>query len=288
MENPYWLSLTSPNPSYVCRIGMFAAIFGVCSKTVELLVKSANAEKGSFSAALAALSNPLKNGEGRSGKEAATCICSTIHALGTSAASIWAVLALQFWSRGDPDGSIASLWSWALAFSQGYFIADGIIYGLDSVEGETWVSVHHAWMTLAHHPIGELTRCCRLMGVGDASRAVWLSSTGYWSEISTVFLNIRWLQHRWLKKHSFWYSLNSAALLVTYPAVRVVGIPIMLYTSLFPHWTEYQKSGLGSLAVFTTVTYSALVLMSTYFFSTLIGRGLNRALTFTPRTAKKD
>merc|ERR1712087_212848 len=142
------------------------------------------------------------------------------------------------------------------------------------------------WMVIAHHPIGEPTVGCRLMGCGDCSLAVWLSATGYWAEISTVFLCIRQFQHKLLRKHSVWYTINSALLLLTYPTARVLGAALILGGSLWPRREEYQKQGLGSLVTFTTVTYVAMALMSTYYFWTLVSRGLSRALFYTPDAAK--
>lgn len=288
MENPYWLALTSPEPGYVFRIALFTGLFAGVSKLVERVVARAKQDAGQLQAALASLSEPRKSGrEGRSGSNAASTTISSIHAVGTSLSAVWVVLALQFWARGDPDGSISRLWSWTLAFSQGYFIADGLCFGLDE-NGATWVLIHHAWMTIAHHPIGELTRGCALMGLGDCSRAVWLSSVGYLSEVSTVFLNIRWLQHQWLQEHNIWYSVNSSIILLTYPSARVLAVPCLLAGSLWPHWQRYRQNGLGSLVIFTSVTYSALMLMSSYFFYTLVRRGLSRALTFQPSSDKKE
>ncbi|CAE8611047.1 unnamed protein product [Polarella glacialis] len=97
-------------------------------------------------------------------------------------------------------------------------------------------------MTLAHHPIGALSRGCMLMGCGDCTLAVWLSATGYLSEISTVFLNIRWFQHRWLRQHSIWYTINMILVLVTYPLARVIiPVPFILAGSLWPRWAEQHS-----------------------------------------------
>ncbi|CAE8612513.1 unnamed protein product [Polarella glacialis] len=287
MENPYWLALANPELGYLTRIAAFTALFAGLSKAVEWVVASARPE-GGVSSALAALSDPSKEGKARSGAQAASTVLSMVHALGTSAASIWTVQALlRGGAAADPE-AVARLWSWALAYSQGYFIADGI-YNALSEHGETWVLWHHAWMTLAHHPIGALSRGCMLMGCGDCSLAVWLSATGYLSEISTVFLNIRWFQHRWLRQHSIWYTINMILVLVTYPLARVIiPVPFILAGSLWPRWAEYQKQGLGSLVVFTSVTYSALTLMSMYFLYTLVNRGLHRALTLRPCADKGD
>lgn len=261
MENPYWLSLVSPEPTYWRRIIIFAGLFFGFFKVVDGLVRRAAADP-SRSKALAALATT--DGPG-CGLAAATCACSSLHAVVTASAAVWSVAVLGL--SGDPDGSVARLWSWTLAFSQGYFFADGVLFGL-SPHGETWVAVHHVWMTVAHNPIGELSRGCALMGCGLCSRAVWLSAVGYLAEISTLFLNIRWFQHRWMTKHSTWYTLNSICLLVTYPLTRIVLVIVLLGTSLWPFWSQYRENGISSLVVFTTATYAALMLMSVLLFHT--------------------
>merc|ERR1711972_1224861 len=115
-----------------------------------------------------------------------------------------------------------------------------------------------------------------------------LSATGYAAEISTLFLNVRKFQHAWMRKHSFWYSLNSGLLLLTYPTTRVGGAAAILAGSLWPHWAEYKSKGLGSLVVFTSVTYIALALMSTFFTYTLVKKGIKRALVFKPVEGKEQ
>lgn len=287
MENPYWLAFSSPNPAYVAEIGAWSAGFAVLFVATDRLVaRSANSPGGSER--LVALSSPrpvapstpsegaASTGGERSGLQAATTVCSLVHAVGTTYAAARACWLL---ARGDPQGLAPPLWQAALAFSQGYFVADGLLYG---TRREAWVLIHHSWMIIAHHPIGEPLRCCQLMGAGDCNRAIWLSATGYAAELSTIFLNIRIFQHKWLRKHSAWYSVNSALLLVTYPLTRVVAAPAIIFGSLWPHWGEYTRQGLGSLATFTTVTYTALGLMSAFYFYSLVSKGLRRALVFTP------
>lgn len=283
MENPYWLVIASPEPTYLASIAASAAFFAVLFVAVDRAVSS-DASGGAFKA----LSSPRagtasgKSASARSGLTAATTACSMLHAAVTSAVAVRVVMLLL---AGDPGGLAANMWHWALVCSQGYFIADALLYG---TRRETWVLVHHAWMIVAHHPIGELRRGCILMGCGDCNRAVWLSATGYWAEISTLFLNIRWIQHRWLRKHSILYTINSMCLLVSYPVSRVVAAAAILMGSLWPHWAEYNKEGLGNLVVFTTVTYIAMALMSSYYFYTLVSKGLARALVFAPEASKEQ
>jgi len=270
MENPYWLALTAPNPSYVGRIAGFTAFFATSFLILERLT-SRSSPRG----LLHGLSSPRGGRSAppeRSGLQAATNINSLIHCTGTACASVWTCLQLL---RGDPGGLAAPVWRWALAFSQGYFIADALLYG---TRREHWVLVHHGWMVIAHHPIGEPLRLCQMMGCGDANVAVWLSATGYLAEISTVFLNIRWFHHKLLKKHCLWYTINSALLLLTYPIARVAAVPFILGGSLWPRWGMYSERGLGGLVVFTTVTYTAMSLMSAYYTYTLFAKGLSRAL----------
>lgn len=277
LENPYWLALVAPNPAYLARIAGFAALFAAAFVTVDRQVSSA-----ATGTPLEGLSSPRRPPPGRSGLTAATNVCAIAHALVTSGAAIWVVLCQAL---GDPRGSAVNVWQWALAFSQGYFIADAALYG---TRRESWVLVHHAWMTIAHHPIGEPLRGCALMGCGDCGRAIWLSATGYWAEISTVFLNLRWFLHRRLEGHSVWYTINSACLLVTYPTARIVAVPFILGGSLWPYWEEYRQRGIGGLATFTTVTYSAMVLMSSYYYVTLVSKGFRKVLFFRQDSEKKD
>ncbi|CAE8718150.1 unnamed protein product [Polarella glacialis] len=90
MENPYWLALADPELGYLTRIAAFTALFAGLSKAVEWVVASARPE-GGVSSALAALSDPSMEGKARSGAQAASTVLSMVHALGTSAASIWTV-----------------------------------------------------------------------------------------------------------------------------------------------------------------------------------------------------
>mmetsp|Transcript_123422 Transcript_123422/g.384126 ORF Transcript_123422/g.384126 Transcript_123422/m.384126 type:complete len:282 (+) Transcript_123422:106-951(+) len=276
-DNPYWLALTAPQPAYLARIAGFTALFAAAFVAVDRQVSTARAGD-----TLEGLSSPRRPPPGRSGLTAATNVIATAHALVTSGAAMWVVLCQAY---GDPFGWAVSVWQWALAFSQGYFLADAALYG---TRREAWVLVHHGWMIIAHHPIGEPLHGCALMGCGDCGRAVWLSATGYWAEISTVFLNIRWFQLRWYERHDFWYLLNSACLLVTYPLMRVVAVPFILSGSLWPYGEEYRQRGLGSLVTSTTVTYSAMVLMSSYYYYTLVSKGLSRVLFFRPEARKRD
>lgn len=277
MDNPYWLAIIAPQPAYLVRIALFVALFTGTFLTVDWKVASSSA-----GTSLQGLSSPRQRTPGRSGLQAATTVCSSIHALGTSIAAIWVVAAQ---AAGDTSGFAVPLWQWALAFSQGYFLADAALYG---VRRESWVVLHHGWMVLAHHPIGEPAHGCRLMGCGDCSRAVWLSATGYLAEVSTVFLSVRWFQHRWLRKHSAWYTVNSVCLLVTYAAGRLVTVPLILGGSLWPYRAEYSQAGLHSLVVFTSVTYTAMLLMSAFFLYTLVCKGLRRVLVFTPGEDKSS
>lgn len=280
MENPYWLSLVEPRPEYLKTIAGWALGFGGVFVTVDLIVsRGASTSKGTNNA-LKAVSSPRPGtaaGDGRpkrSGLSAATTICSTLHALVTSVNAVRSCLML---TAGDTalDDAAVKLWQSTLAFSQGYFVADALLYG---TRRETWNLLHHGWMILAHHPIGEPLKGCMLMGCGDCRRAIWLSATGYGAEISTLFLNIRKFQIWLLRKHSIWYTVNSALLLITYPITRVVASGAILWFSLWPHMPEYQRQGLGGLVTFTTVTYSALTLMSAYFYCTLLSKGIGRAL----------
>mmetsp|Transcript_47126 Transcript_47126/g.113035 ORF Transcript_47126/g.113035 Transcript_47126/m.113035 type:complete len:282 (-) Transcript_47126:43-888(-) len=276
-DNPYWLAVAAPQPAYLARIASFTVLFAAAFVVVDRKVSSAMTGNP-----LSGLSSPRRPPPGRSGLTAATNVIATVHALVTSGAAIWVVLSLLW---GDASGSAVLVWQWALAFSQGYFLADAALYG---TRRESWVIVHHLWMVLAHHPIGEPLHGCRLMGCGDCGRAVWLSATGYWAEISTVFLNIRWFQHRWFTSHSVWYTINSACLLVSYPLARVVAVPIILSGSLWPYWEEYRQRGLGSLVTFTTMTYTAMVLMSSFYYFTLVSKGLSRVLVFRPEATKRE
>lgn len=284
MENPYWRSLVLPDPTYWFRITAFAVFFAALSEITNRVVRHAAADSSRSEEAFAALATLRADGTSSGALAGGTAI-SMIHSLVTSAVAVWAAISLS-WSD-DTDGHVAALWSWTLAFSQGYFIADGVLYGF-SRDGELWVIIHHAWMAVAHHPIGELSKGCTLMGAGSCSRAVWFSAVGYFAEISTIFLNIRWYQHKRLKRNSAWYTLNSACLLITYPLTRVLIIIVLLTSSVWPAWSEYRQKGLAGLIIFTTVTYVALMLMSSYHFYTLISRGLGRALTFTPASFEKQ
>lgn len=276
MENPYWLAVTAPQTAYLGRIAAFTACFAVLFLRTDSQVSIAGKNS-----ALHGLSSPRRSQPGRSGLTAATNVCALVHSVGTSLAAVWVTLCL---ATGDPMGWAAPVWQWALAFSQGYFLADAALYG---TRREAWVLIHHGWMIIAHHPIGESLHGCVLMGCGDCNRAVWLSATGYWAEISTVFLNIRWFQHRWLGEQCIWYTLNSALLLVSYPAARIVAVPFIISRSLWPYRDAYRREGLDSLVVFTTVTYFAMLLMSSYYYYTLVSRGLRRVLVLSPQ-AQKD
>lgn len=270
LENPYWLALTSPNPSYIGRIAGFTALFATSFLILDRLTSRSSANQ-----LLHGLSSP-RGGRSRpperSGLQAATNILSLVHSTGTAIGSVWTVIQLL---RGDPGGWAAPVWQWVLAFSQGYFFSDALLYG---TRREHWVLVHHGWMIIAHHPIGEPLRLCSMMGCGDANLAVWLSATGYTAEVSTVFLNTRWFHHKLLKKHCLWYTINSALLLLTYPTARVLAVPFILGGSLWPRWGMYSEHGLGGLVVFTSVTYAAMSAMSAYYTYTLLAKGLNRAL----------
>mmetsp|Transcript_10827 Transcript_10827/g.27992 ORF Transcript_10827/g.27992 Transcript_10827/m.27992 type:complete len:285 (-) Transcript_10827:80-934(-) len=283
MENPFWLALTAPQPAYLLRIGAFAAAFAGLFVAVDRLVSAA-----ASGSALQVVSSPrggAKHGaktSARSGLSAATNVCSAVHALVTAVGAVWTVW--QLW-MGDPSGLAPMVWQWVLAFSQGYFIADAGLYG---TRREAWVLIHHGWMIVAHHPIGEPLVGCRLMGAGDCSLAIWLSATGYWAEISTIFLVIRWFQIRFLRKHSVWYTINSVCLLVTYPLMRIPTALAILVFSLWPRSAEYERQGLSSLVTFTTVTYIVMALMSSFYFYTLVSRGLLRALVFAPAGSSKE
>ncbi|CAE8738469.1 unnamed protein product, partial [Polarella glacialis] len=110
MENPYWLALADPELGYLTRIAVFTALFAGLSKAVEWVVASARPE-GGVSSALAALSDPSMEGKARSGAQAASTVLSMVHALGTSAASIWTVQALlRGGAAADPE-AVARLWS---------------------------------------------------------------------------------------------------------------------------------------------------------------------------------
>lgn len=281
MENPYWLALVAPQPAYLARIGAFTAGFGALFLAVERAVSSCGT-----SGSLHEVSSPRNSSPGskpgRSGVTAASNVCAIVHSSVTSSVAVWVTLRLAL---GGQSEAAVWAWHWALAFSQGYFIADAALYG---TRRETWVIIHHLWMAVAHHPIGEPLRLCALMGCGDCTRAVWLSATGYWAEISTVSLNVRWFHHRLLRKSSAWYTANSAILLITYPAARMLAVPFILGSSLWPFWDEYRRQGLGSLVTFTTVTYLAMSLMSSYYYYTLIRRGLGRVLAYTPDSDKES
>jgi len=280
MENPYGLSLTAPSLPYLARIGIFSAGFALINVSFAKSVAGADA-----GGAMEALSSPRQGKSAgknaRSGLTAATTVCSLLHSFVTSAAAVWVVFALAL--GGDKDLAI-SIWQWALAFSQGYFVVDALVYG---TQRESWVLVHHSWMVIAHHPIGEPTRLCSLMGAGDCSVAVWLSATGYFAEISTVFLCLRFFQIKWMTEHNIWYTINSACLLATYPTMRVGGAIAILVGSLWPRWEEYSRNGLGSLVVFTTVTYVAMAAMSSFYTFVLLRKGVRHALMFSPASKEQ-
>lgn len=289
MENPYWLAVSAPEPRYLTTIAVWSALWAALFLAVDWTVSRGGRRKTPF---LEAMSSPRPGattpagedgrGEERSGLTAATTVCSTVHAAGTSFAAVRTVLLLM---DGDQSGLAPPLWQAALAFSQGYFVADALLYG---TRRESWVLIHHTWMIIAHHPIGEPSRGCMLMGCGSCARAIWLSATGYGAEISTIFLNIRKFQHWWLQEHSTWYTVNSVLLLVTYPTSRVLAAGAIIWGSLLPHWPEYQRNNLGGLITFTVVTYCMLALMSAFYTYSLISKGLTRALFFTPVRVKEQ
>lgn len=280
MENPYLLALTSPNHGYLRRIGCFAAAFAFLFFIVERMVKTA--DDGCF---LAAVSSPKSRQKGRKalrdGLGAATTACSIFHAFCVSIGACWTTWTL---AHGDPLGLAQPVWQWCLTFSQGYFLADALMYG---TRREYWVLLHHLWMIIAHHPVGDPKTGCINMGLGDCGFAVWLSCTGYLAEISTILLGFRWVQIKVLRESSIWYTINSAVLLFFYPLTRIIAPAIIVFGYLWPKAPDYEKTGLSSLVTFTTVTYAVLALMSSYHLSSLLNGGLSRALFFSPQPLKE-
>jgi len=149
----------------------------------------------------------------------ASTVVSTVHALfsGLSAAYLLGSGALPAWERfGEPSAA----WERVIALSFGYFIYDGLLVLSDPAKlGGAQMLLHH-FLGLSMH----FAPVC----VYHKFHA--LSCLGYLVELSTPFVNARWmLKEAGGGSGTRLYLCNGLAILVTFFAFRVVGLVGCLY-----------------------------------------------------------
>lgn len=118
------------------------------------------------------------------------------------------------------------VWPPTIALSIGYFISDFIFFALPTKQPV--MVIHHLVMIVGHYPTMELP-AATLYGAGDPHLIMWLSAVGYLTEISNIFLDVRWFQLKVFPgPPADWsYALNSLFLLVSYILTRVVIMPVV-------------------------------------------------------------
>lgn len=136
-----------------------------------------------------------------------------VHALVVSAAAI----AVTVFERYD-------VWPPTLAYSLGYFLSDFCFYAAPTLNFP--IVIHHIVMVVGHYPVME-REAATLYGAGDAHLITWLSACGYLTEISNLFLDVRWYQLKVQPRtpSNGAYALNAAVLLLTYVLTRIVIMP---------------------------------------------------------------
>lgn len=117
------------------------------------------------------------------------------------------------------------LWPLTVAYSIGYFISDFLFYALPTRQAV--MVVHHVVMIVGHYPTMERPAAA-LYGAGDPHLIMWLSAAGYLTEISNLFLDVRWFQLKVAGPPSpLPYAANSALLLASYILTRVLIMPLV-------------------------------------------------------------
>lgn len=144
----------------------------------------------------------------------AAYVVGFVHATIVSVASVLVVVYERY-----------EIWPVTIAFSIGYFISDFIFYALPT--RQLVMVIHHVVMIVGHYPTMEMPAAV-LYGAGDAHMIIWLSATGYLTEISNLFLDVRWFQLKVFGNPSqLSYAINSFFLLATYVVTRVLVMPLV-------------------------------------------------------------
>jgi len=144
----------------------------------------------------------------------AAYIVGFVHAVIVSVASVLVVVYGRY-----------EIWPLTIAYSIGYFISDFIFYALPT--RQLVMVIHHVVMIIGHYPTMERPAAV-LYGAGDAELIMWLSAVGYLTEISNIFLDVRWFQLKVFgTPATLPYALNSLLLLVSYVVTRVLIMPIV-------------------------------------------------------------
>mmetsp|Transcript_20575 Transcript_20575/g.63990 ORF Transcript_20575/g.63990 Transcript_20575/m.63990 type:complete len:147 (-) Transcript_20575:10-450(-) len=141
-------------------------------------------------------------------------------------------------------------------------------------------------MIIGHYPTMERPAAV-LYGAGDAELIMWLSAVGYLTEISNIFLDVRWFQLKVFgTPATLPYALNSLLLLVSYVVTRVLIMPIVTWTRVVPRYAQYKQAGQLTSFYVVTTGVGFITLMSVAYTVILLKPGV-RAFIFYG-TGKKD
>ncbi|KAJ1616369.1 hypothetical protein T492DRAFT_895610 [Pavlovales sp. CCMP2436] len=170
------------------------------------------------------------------------------------------------------------IWPATVAFSIGYFVSDFIFYALPTKQ--LVMVIHHIVMIVGHYPTMEQPAAI-LYGAGDAHLIMWLSAVGYLTEISNLFLDVRWFQLKIFGQPAqITYTVNSVFLLLSYIATRVVIMPVVCWVKMVPRYDEYKAY--NQMASYWVVVLGAafISLMSLVYTFILLKPGLRAFLFF--------
>ena len=204
-------------------------------------------------------------------------IYGTVHSVAVSCvalASISGLLPLSAWT------------DYGLPCSMGYFLFDTLACSLP--KRDVGMLAHHLVTFAVHVPVGVASGAL-ITGAGNATWAIQVSALTYLCEVPVPLLNVRWYMLKTLKKHSPWYTLNNALLLLLYSGTRLGMIAWSAFTIL-PRRDEFAAANSSDIVGVFLVSHAAIFAMSGGWLAMLLSNGLRSFLTFTPgeATHKRD
>jgi hypothetical protein len=204
-NSPFWVALYETDSRLEAMIAISAAVHILTSLLVIWLSKDSW-----VTAKLRQKQSPAM-----AGCLFAAYVVGFVHAVIVSVSAILVVVYERY-----------EVWPLTIALSIGYFISDFIFFALPTKQPV--MVIHHIVMIVGHYPTMELP-AATLYGAGDAHLIMWLSAVGYLTEISNLFLDVRWFQLKVFEgPPAQWsYALNSLFLLVSYIFTRVVIMPVV-------------------------------------------------------------
>ena len=201
-------------------------------------------------------------------------IAATFHAAATSALSLQVLM-----SHGGPDEDYAPWQNRALPLSLAYFVANFFWYCIPRWD---WpIAFHHLVMCVCHYPVGHDAGAV-LAGAGDRSWVLWLSATGYTSEVATVLTNYRWYLIQTLEEDWVGFAVTNLLVALSW-AGRVVLFAHLLIAEIIPRAPLYvERKQLLTYAIM--VAGHAIIGVLLFFWILVMCRGgVGSLLTFKKR-----